>query len=138
MTSSCRLCGQVISGPETTAVILDPDIDPREAAAMAELAEFDLLAGKVSLHISQHHADFAAEMTAVGYLAAKVYAMNLTNESSVKFRSLRQAWRRGIMLMFEATLGKIQAAGAADPGGSSSDPDPSGSKEKNDSRKFSN
>jgi hypothetical protein len=111
-------------------MLLNPGRDPVTAAAIAEISTFDLLAGRMSEHLNEH-AEQAAEMMAVMYLAGKVYAMTWAEspQSEPEFSALRESWRTGILEMMKSTTAPVAildqgqtVEDAAAPEGDSSDP----------------
>jgi len=132
MTAHCELC----------RVLIIADVRPTrfnaEGFAAAEVAEFDLLALRMVNHIGQEHHEQMIEMLGCQAAAAKVYAMTwaAANSETVKFTLLREAWRKGVLMTFEAQHAQhLQAEGSAlDPAGTGS---ADASNVKNESRKAS-
>ncbi len=145
MTATCQLCGATITGPQRVAMLLNPGTDPAAAKAVAEISEFDLLAGRVSQHMEIHQ-DQAMEMAAIMHLSGKVYAMTWVEcPTDPEFRALREAWRSGILTMLQSTSKPVAVEELPDqadaavvlpaglPGVSSGTPE--GSNEQNSARK---
>jgi hypothetical protein len=143
-TAICDLCGTILQavGPPVLVVHHDRVPSENEVQDLADLSEFDLLAGKMAHHICEH-SDHAREMAAVGYLASKVYAMtwassgvNNQGEGFDSFDALRKAWRKAFLTELAKDRTQAAAPAASDAGGSSSDP-PSGSNVKKSERNAS-
>lgn len=124
MIATCQLCRAIIEahrGP----MILEPGQDPAAIEAVTAISEFDLLAGRMANHISERHRNHAMELSAVGFLACKMYAMVHANSTEEEFGSLRAAWRAGILDMMHK-IGTAQDEATALPappeGGSVSSP----------------
>lgn len=120
MNCMCKECGQLIHGPITMAVILRPGSTEESGRMLADLGEFDLLAQRMLMHVSEYHPQQNEELTAVMGLAGKVYSMVQGTSIEPKFRSLRKAWVDAIILELRNTLQTDEAAGAeAEPGADS-------------------
>lgn len=134
MTCTCQLCGQPLFGGMST-IMLDPGGTPEEhqkSQALADIADFDLLAARVAQHINEHHKRREAqEMSAVMFLAGKVYAMTY-GESSTEpnFKKLRVAWRKAIMAQLFESRDDDQGADEAPAAGDSAAPAGEASNEK--------
>jgi hypothetical protein len=107
MGCRCELCGVLlysgrIGSMGGSDVVLRSDVvkaTAEEWEAAADLAEFDLLAARVSAHIAHSHPKQAQQMAAFGFLASKVYAMTHaeTSYDVEKFKAIRAAWKDGIV-----------------------------------------
>lgn len=138
MTSTCQLCGATVSA-ERAPMLLNPVRNPEAAVAIAEISTFDLMAGRMHAHIAMFHQDQAADMSAIMFLAGKVYAMTWAENPDPEYALLRESWRTGILTMLQSTSNPIAVQDvAADASPSSSDAAPSGSNEKKSVRNNSN
>jgi hypothetical protein len=138
----CDLCGQVLYGMRPPGLIINPNapLDPdREVQAelMMDLSEFDILAGRMAQHIGERHPQHQNEMAAVGFLAAKVYAMTWTSSQTPEFDALRESWRK--VFLEEMTKQRARQTGAPAMADSSTAPagTPAGSYEKKSERNVS-
>ena len=128
----CDMCGVVVYVERPQGLILHPGVSAEELLAIAELAEFDLLAGKMYAHILERHPNHAREMSAVAYLAGKVYAMTWCNSAGDEFATLRKTWRKTFLT--ELAKERTQAAAPDDISTSEPPADPDGSYEKKSER----
>lgn len=133
MTGTCQLCGQTLFGGMST-ITLNPGATEEEhqkSQALADISDFDLLASRVAQHINEHHRREAQEMSAVMFLAGKVYAMTY-GESSTEpnFKKLRVSWRKAIMAQLFESRDDDQAAGETPAAGDSAAPAGEASNEK--------
>jgi hypothetical protein len=127
-------CGVLVFA-ERTSELMVVHPDPEEHKKLVDLAEFDLLAGKMAVHIGNYHPEHAREMSAVGFLASKVYAMTWVVSSEKGFAAMRNSWKR--VFIEELAKDPDQAAAAAADSTTSPPPVPEGSYEKKSERKDS-
>lgn len=140
MTAACQLCGQIISADAVVNVLLTPGED---AMAALNVAEFDLLAGRMAQHLSAVHPRESAQAAKVMFLAGKVYAMTWAESGTEpNFKRLRSAWRKTIFHDLTEAYRDEPADALALPldtgaAGKEGSEEPSGSNEKKSSRNFS-
>jgi hypothetical protein len=150
MNATCILCG-FVARVERSPLLINPGLvgdDPATLAAVQEISEFDLLAGRMMNHIGSAHREHTLEMTAVMHLAAKVYAMTWAEApgDEPNYSALREAWRKGVLQQMNTTtvaatdVVTLQAEAADAPGvaGNSAAAPPSGSNVKKSVRNASN
>lgn len=138
MTARCQVCGVTVEA-DHAPMLIDPRNNPEAAIAIAEISTFDLLAGRMHAHIAMVHQDQAAEMSAIMFLAGKVYAMTWAESADPEYQALRESWRTGILNMLVSKSNpvvEVQAVADAEP--DSSVAPPSGSNEKKSERNASN
>jgi hypothetical protein len=123
MIAFCQKCGQLIRGRQTADVGLTG-----EQKAAARIQDFDSLAAAMLGHINERHtqpetgaaSSAMQELSAVMYLAGKVYAMSLAQSTDDEhFEALREAWRAAIMA---TVFPRAYADGTAAPAGESTGP----------------
>lgn len=134
MIAFCSKCTQLIRGKEHNLHGLD--LTPEQVGA-ARVQEFDSLAAAMLGHINQRHTDrekgaeasLQEELSAVMYLAGKVYAMSLAQSTDDEhFEALREAWRASIFAALALTsTSEAYATGTADGTAAGSSPPPAGS-----------
>lgn len=138
-SARCEICGLVLYANTPPVIILhrqQPSV--AEAQGMADVAEFDLLAGDMAVHLGSKHPDHTAEMAAIGFLASKVYAMTWAESTTGNFRALRKAWRTAVLTELAKERNQPAAGAEADGSSASADAPPSGSNEKKSVRNVSN
>jgi len=129
MTGSCQLCGTLIYANRTPK-LNDPAPNTPAHEYFVRLAEFDLLAGRMSAHLLQDHQQESMQMSAVQFLAGKVYAMTwCASATTPEFDELREKWRKAVLeqLVITTAEGQAAEAGAGDSSAPAAPPPPSGS-----------
>lgn len=125
MIATCEICGQIIRGREVPLMIIGSDVEEHRAMkAGSELQDFDLLAAAVANHLMNFHPQHAAEMAAIQFLAAKVYAMTWAHDHTINentFNKLRDSWKTGIM---HGLFPQAYADAASEDSSASSSPAP--------------
>lgn len=141
MTCTCQMCGQALFGGMSAITLTVPATleEDQKSRAVGDIADFDLLAARVAQHINEHHRRQAQEMSAVMFLAGKVYAMTYAESSTEpNFKKLRVSWRKAIMSqLFEGRDDDDQAAVEAPAAGSAAAPAGEASNEKKSVRNAS-
>lgn len=134
----CQLCHQMVFGPSVAIIGQDPNsqLSEEQRTKLAEMQKFDLLAGAMFKHILEsHQRPHAMEMNAVGFIAAKVYAMCFAESKFIdNFNAIRTLWRRTFI---DELAKRGQAADCETGPNGSAEADPSGSNEKKSERKVS-
>lgn len=109
-SATCQICGQLIYGRSLLMVDAN-QLTMSEQKQIADLQEFNSLAGQMTGHISNMHPEHAREMAAIGFLAAKVYAMTWAESITEDFGPLRKSWRT--VFLQEMAKERTQATAAA-------------------------
>ena len=114
MTSTCQLCGLVITGREVAYL---HTVVPQPTPEEQELQNFDLLAAAMLNHLgTSHQREAGAGIMAVAHLASKVYAMTLADSTMPRFRLLVKAWRTAIVTeLAKDPTNQADAPAADDP-----------------------